>query len=35
MGSSLVFVGEAALPAVVAGEYEHKTDYDLLRGLGL
>jgi len=27
--------GEQALPAVIPGEYEHKTDYDILRELGI
>jgi anaerobic selenocysteine-containing dehydrogenase len=30
-----VIAGEAALPAVIPGEYEHKTDFDVWRGLGL
>lgn len=27
--------GEAALPALIPGEYEHKTDYEIWRGIGL
>jgi anaerobic selenocysteine-containing dehydrogenase len=31
----LVDVGEAALPHVVAGEYDRRRDYDIWRGLGI
>ncbi len=30
---SSLYAGEAALPASIPGEYDHKTDYEILRGL--
>lgn len=30
-----VIGGEAALPAVISGEYEYRTDYEFFRGLGI
>jgi anaerobic selenocysteine-containing dehydrogenase len=29
------YAGEAALPASIPGEYDHKTDYEIWRGIGL
>ena len=30
-----LYAGEAALPASIPGEYDHKTDYEIFRGLAL
>jgi len=30
-----ILCGEEALPSVIPGEYEHKDDYEILRGLGI
>lgn len=30
-----LFAGEAALPASIPGEYDHKTDYEIFRGLAM
>lgn len=32
---SAIYGGEAALPASIPGEYDHKTDYEIYRGLAL
>ncbi len=32
---SALYGGEAALPASIEGEYDHKTDYEIFRGLAL
>ncbi|MBI4334487.1 MAG: molybdopterin-dependent oxidoreductase [Chloroflexi bacterium] len=30
-----IYAGEQALPAAISGEYDHKTDYEIFRGIGI
>ncbi|MDI6755262.1 MAG: molybdopterin dinucleotide binding domain-containing protein, partial [Thermodesulfobacteriota bacterium] len=30
-----IYAGEAGLPSTIPGEYEHRTDYEFVRGLGI
>lgn len=32
---SSIYGGESGLPSAIAGEYEHKTDFEIFRGLGV
>ncbi len=34
-GDNIIVGGEKALPSEIPGEYEHRTDYDIFRGLGI
>jgi anaerobic selenocysteine-containing dehydrogenase len=33
--NNIVVAGEKALPSAIPGEYDHRTDYDIFRGLGI